>query len=468
MKKSTILFLFLKFYRLLWRIALPILKKNARLRDSIKQRISSDHFKRADVWIQAASAGECNLAIQLVKNLSYKPLLERHSCFDKPKQLLLTSTTAQGLELLSKSYSDLYSSTLASRDYNISNHNIFSAINIEYFPFDICELMDSVICKVKPLLIVLLETELWPSLLFSAKKNGVRVVVINGRMSKKSHRNYMVTKWLWSEIEPYAVFAISNTDAQRFKDIFPHSIICVMPNMKFDSIIFSNMESKPSSNFPTLFDSKVSSKTSTVLLDSLPLDNIPFSIMASIRKEEEEDVVAIINQILEKFPDQIIGLFPRHIHRIDAWKRHLSNTEHKWQLLSEIHDTKTSIVSGTVVLWDIFGELKRAYSFATVAFVGGSLRPLGGHNFIEPLICGAVTVTGPFIDDFSWVGEEIFTNNIVKKAANRDEIVDFIVSTLKNPPNREDIIKTSLNYIATKQGGTSIASSTIIEYLSRL
>ncbi len=475
MKKSTILFLFLKFYRLLWLAALPILRKNRRLREGIKERTSSDHFKRADIWIQAASAGECNLAVQIVRTLYFKDC----PCFQKTKKILITSTTSQGFEILNQNLSKFNSSQYK----NISNpDNISQSIHINqitWFPFDIPDLMENVICKVKPSIVVLLETELWPSLLSAAKKYGVKVVVINGRMSAKSHRNYTLTKWLWNKIEPYAVIAISDTDAQRFKDIFPNSIVDVMPNIKFDSIIpnsegqntvyaadISNIISEDSNSA-----NRGSEKNREEIIDILPA-GIRFSILASVRKEEEEDALEIITQILKKFPNQVVGLFPRHTHRVNNWQKRLSDTAHKWQLASEIYNktykTKKPISSGTVILWDRFGELKNAYSFATVAFVGGSLKPLGGHNFIEPLTSGAVTVTGPYVDDFAWAGDEIFSHNIVKKADDCGCVADFMVKILKNPPDREDVLKKAVDYIEKKQGGTEIACNTITTILQTM
>ena len=169
-----------------------------------------------------------------------------------------------------------------------------------------------------------------------------------------------------------------------------------------------------------------------------------------------------------------MGLFPRHLHRVDFWKKALADKKYKWVLKSELPNpciNKTlkgleTISSGTVILWDVFGELKSAYSIATVAFVGGSLKPLGGHNFIEPLSSGAATVTGQFIDDFAWVGETIFTDNIVNKAIDKEGVINFMVSTLKNPPDRKDIIKQGLDYVRKKQGGTAIACHTIKHYIS--
>ncbi|MBF0388892.1 MAG: 3-deoxy-D-manno-octulosonic acid transferase [Desulfamplus sp.] len=429
MKKSTILFLFLKLYRLIWFLILPILKRDFRLQRGIKQRLSSDHFSRADVWIQAASAGESSLALYLAKNLQLKFCEKSNNSL---KAILLTSTTSQGVELLSSGFSQ-----------SSNSHT-----QITWFPFDIPDLMLNVIHRVRPSVVVLIETELWPSLLFAAKQNGVKVVVINGRMSKKSHKHYMLTKWLWRKIEPDTILAISKIDTKRFKDVFPKSEVSLMPNMKFDTII--------AANGLNLFDFPA---------------NLPFSILASIREEEEKDAIFIINQLLKKFPNQVIGLFPRHQHRLNFWKKALKDNNHKLILRSEIdnqnflthfltYKDNKNIPFGSVILWDIFGELKNAYCFATVAFVGGSLKQLGGHNFIEPITSGAATVTGPFIDDFAWAGYEIF-NNIVKKAKNRDEVVDFMVSNLKNPHNRKDIIRAAFEYIKQKQGGTLIACNKI-------
>ncbi|MBF0377069.1 MAG: hypothetical protein HQK72_06255 [Desulfamplus sp.] len=487
MKNSTIIFLFLNLYRFLWWLALPILKRNVRLNEGLKERTSSDHLKKAGIWIHGASAGESNLAVELVKKLHSEIIIkeptiknrdsnQNNRCSEKnnlcsnkryannqPPKILLTSTTAQGISILSRV--KMHSETLLSKQKDF--------INITWFPFDIPDLMERFICKVKPSIIVLIETELWPSLLFAAKKYGVKVAVVNGRLSKKSHRNYMLTRWLWDKLQPDTILAISDKDAQRFRDIFPTSHIDVMQNMKFDTLC----KCPEKSNINSIFNTNSPLNIYSTLNIGCLAANIPISILASVRKEEEEDVIIIIDELIKQFPKQFICLFPRHQHRIDFWKKVVTEKKHKWILRSELKkgliNGIESLSLGTVILWDIFGELKDAYSISTstVAFVGGSLKPLGGHNFIEPLIAGVPTVTGPFTDDFAWVGEEIFSNdnifgdNIVKRAKSRDEVINFILNSLRNPPNKRDIIEKSLEYIQKKQGGTSIVCNTIKHYI---
>ncbi|MBF0572426.1 MAG: hypothetical protein HQK69_01515 [Desulfamplus sp.] len=501
MKNSTIIFLFLNLYRFLWWLALPILKKNARLHEGLKERTSSDHLKKADIWIQGASAGESNLTVQLVEKLHSEIIIKepiinnRYS--NQPPKILLTSTTAQGISILSRL--KMQSNILLSKQKNF--------INITWFPFDIPDLMERVICKVKPALIVLIETELWPSLLFAAKKYGVKVIVVNGRLSKKSHRNYMLTRWLWNKLQPDTILAISDRDAQKFRDIFPASYIDVMPNMKFDSILYDSEKlnlTLPSDIKILPIINKASQTIKRFSFINVSPANTPISILASVRREEEDDVIVIIDQIIKKFPRQLICLFPRHQHRIDFWKKTLTKKEQKWILRSDLEQFRNKNIElnklftatnnkdnntakevlknnsqiegvslGTVILWDIFGELKDAYaiSTSTVAFVGGSLKPLGGHNFIEPLIAGVPTVTGPFTDDFAWVGEELFNNckifgdNIIKRAESRDEVINFMVNSLTSTPNKSDIINKSIKYIEKKQGGTSIVCNTIKHYI---
>jgi len=456
MKKSTILFLFLKTYRLIWWLALPILRRERRLRKGIRERTSSDHLQKADIWIQGASAGESYIAAELVKNLR----------FEQPTKILVTSTTAQGLGVY---YQTIFSnsSNQSISNQNISDNNLYNSIpycnsissgnisiNIAWFPFDIPDIMESALYRIKPSIIVLLETELWPALMIAAKSHGIKIVVINGRLSRKSHRNYFKTRWLWQQIQPDTILAISRRDAERFRSLFPCSRVDLMSNMKFD----------------TIFTTPEIEAASEIKLRGIFPANIPLSILASVRREEESDIMIILDELMRRFPEQVVCLFPRHMHRVQFWKKALAATHYRWILRSEIEHSPTpakEIASlGTVILWDIFGELKSAYSIATVAFVGGSLKPLGGQNFIESVISGAATVTGPFVDDFAWVGEEIFTNNMVRRAASRDGVIEFMVSTLKDPPDRRELIKKGVEYLRTKQGGTSMACNVIKHYMS--
>ncbi|MCK5099614.1 MAG: 3-deoxy-D-manno-octulosonic acid transferase, partial [Desulfobacteraceae bacterium] len=288
----------------------------------------------------------------------------------------------------------------------------------------------------------LLETELWPGLLYMLKKHKIKTVILNARLSSKSFARYLKTKFIWQKISPQKILATSKKDAERYKKIFSAKTkIDTMPNIKFDSIPTNEEEEHSIGNLETILST-----------------DIPLSILASIRKEEETHIQGILKHLINSFPDQVIAIFPKHIKRIKHLSSQLTTLTSelgvKWQLRSKI---SSKVDKKTIILWDTFGELKHAYAHAVTAFVGGSLEPLGGQNFLEPIVHGTATVTGPFLNSFKWVDNKIFESNIVFKAENAKQVGDFMVEKLKNPPDKDQLKKTSVDYIRKNQGGTAMA-----------
>lgn len=416
MKKKSTLPFFLKFYHFIWLPALPLLKTSKRLKQGFEQRRSCDHLSKADLWIQAASAGEAYLAVELVKSLSPH----------QKTKILLTTTTSQGMDILTKSL-----------EKELINKHI--CIQTAWFPFDMPSIMKKAAARVNPEIMVLLETEIWPALICSLKQNRTAVWIINGRLSEKSLKSYLYAPWLWKKLAPDLIMAIDWENAQRYKKLFNTSEVCLMKNIKFDSLVEKNQ------NRPIDFSCVI--KPDTLL-----------SILASVRMEEEMDAAVILERIMAQNLNQVTAVFPRHMHRLFFWKDKLTAMGVNWQLKSSI---KAPVENNTVILWDTFGELKQAYSLATAVFVGGSLKPLGGQNFIEPVICGAATVTGPFLDNFSFAGKALFKDKTVKKARSPLDVADFMIQVLRNPPDRKIIAKKGKKYIKANQGGTKTACSAL-------
>ncbi|MCK5313067.1 MAG: 3-deoxy-D-manno-octulosonic acid transferase [Desulfobacteraceae bacterium] len=428
MKSQKVIF---NLYNFIWKIALPFLKKSSAFKDSYNLRISAEHFKKTDIWIHGASGGEAYIATEILKNLTPP----------EPVKILYTATTAQGLEIMNSFCKN------PDFDSNIK-------CTITWFPFDAPKTIEKVILKTNPKIMVLLETEIWPGHLYMLKKHGISTVIINARLSAKSFSRYLKTKFIWKHISPEKILATSVKDAGRYKKIFGASTeIATMPNIKFDSI--------PA--HPTKTNENNLNKTGN--LGKIFSPDIPISILASIRKEEETHLKGILKHLITNYPDQIIAIFPKHIKRIehlsdllDKFTSKYADTGFKWQLRSEI----SSLVNKkTIILWDTFGELKYAYAYAITAFVGGSLEPLGGQNFLEPVVCGAATVTGPYLNSFKWVDKEIFESKIVYKAQNARQVGEFMVKKLKNPPDKNKLKNTGMEYIIKNQGGTAMAVAII-------
>jgi len=411
-------------YNLVWGIAIPLLRINKRLAEGFEQRtLQHQMTTKADLWIQAASAGESYLAWSLLKNLS--PEL--------PIRVLVTSNTSQGLEILKRAIDDT------------TPNNRGIKVNLAYFPFDKPGIMKKAVKIICPKVMVLLESEIWPGLLIALKNYGCKTLIINGRLTSKSLKKYLIWSSFWNTLRPDKILAISENDAKRFGKLFFIDHVEVMQNIKFDRI--NQTEPETSSKNP---------------LKQIFQPDTPFLVLGSIRREEESFVKRIIVDIYQKQPETVIGLFPRHMHRIKYWKEALERLSIPWELRSK---TKKHVHYGTILLWDTFGELTFAYGLAKAAFVGGSLVPLGGQNFLEALTTGIIPVIGPYWKNFAWVGREIIDHGLLREAADWREVSAILVENIKRPQSRKKVCKEALKYIKDRQGGTTRACHIINHFL---
>ena len=411
-------------YSLLWRLSLPALSRNQRLAVGFENRLLKGPLKEnAHIWIQAASAGEAYLAWELIKNLSRQHRLS----------VVLTTNTLQGKEILDKAVKD------------INSRNARVDAQVTYFPFDMPSVMEKAVCSIRPRVMVLLETEIWPGLLLALKRNNCPAVIVNGRITEKSLSRYRIWPALWRSIRPDRILAISNQDAGRFADLFGRRGVATMLNMKFDRVQKKDI----SHGSPDTFGSVVS-------------HGMDFAVLGSVRQEEEADIENILCELKRHRPNAVVGLFPRHMHRVPHWRRALDRLGLPWEHRSAM---KKPAQAGTVVLWDVFGELNKAYQCASAAFVGGSLAPLGGQNFLEPLIVGLKPVIGPHWENFLWVGNQIVDQGLVHQSNSWQDVAEFLVAGMTHPEEKDTIRKEATAYIRKRQGGTRMACELIKKYL---
>jgi 3-deoxy-D-manno-octulosonic-acid transferase len=288
---------------------------------------------------------------------------------------------------------------------------------------------------------------MWPGHLLALKEHGCKTVVINGRMTEKSLKKYLLWKSFWNSVKPDKIYAISDEDADRFGKLFGSETVKVMPNIKFDRFGCED-NGLPSEN----------------PLEKIMPGDAPFMVLGSVRKEEETLVEKIILDILERKPETVIGLFPRHMHRIKYWSDALDRMNIKWTLRTNMAERAAK---GSVILWDAFGELVHAYKYAGAAFVGGSLAPLGGQNFLEALTYGITPVIGPSWDNFSWVGREIADEGLLRVAGDWQDASNALIEHISNPPAREKIINAADRYIKSRQGGTAFACKVMEDLLQK-
>jgi 3-deoxy-D-manno-octulosonic-acid transferase len=410
-------------YNLLWSGVLPWLRLNHRLAEGYRQRRLKPMLPAADIWIQAASVGESYLALEIINTIRV----------NRPVKILVTANTSQGVDILNR--------TLTEPAGNRGDVHVM----VGYFPFDKPTLMHKAVAAIRPAVMVLLETEIWPGLLQALHQHNCKTIIINGRISAKSLKRYLLWPSIWPQLRPSKVLAISPVDADRFKQLFGPDGIATMPNIKFDRV------ASPAT----------SAGHQNAIKDLIP-DGSTLAILASVRRQEEPPVKEIIIEILRNRPHTVIGLFPRHLHRIRPWQEALNQAGIRWSLRSE---AKGSATAGTVIIWDTFGELQQAYQLCQSAFVGGSLAPLGGQNFLEALISGTRPVIGPSWENFAWVGTEIIEAGLLRVTGNWQEVASLLMEDMKESSPREEIINRSLEYFKDRQGGTQKACRAITALL---
>lgn len=416
--------LLLRVYGAAWTVSLPFLGLSSRLRQGWPDRVGGlDRDSPVDVWVQAASAGEAYLALEVARRFLAAGSGSIH----------ITSWTAQGMGVLEEERARL--------DGDPSSR----AFSCAYFPFDRPGLMKRALRRLQPKVMVLLETEIWPGLLWACRRQGVPVLIVNGRLSARSLRAYLVTKRLWEDLGPREVLAVSPDDAGRYERLFGGGRVRLMNNIKFDRIRLHPP------------DAATPSPVARILPPSAP-----FVVLGSIREEEEEDILRTARTVLDTAPHAVVGLFPRHLHRLKAWERRLRDTATGWTFRSRLSGASRP---GTLILWDRFGELDQAYGSAQAVFVGGSLRACGGQNFLEPLAWGVVPCVGPHRENFSWVGQEIFAQGLAREVADWKGLARLLCQDLTHPPQRSATLARAEAYLRERRGGTEAACKAVLRHL---
>ncbi len=417
-------------YQGLWVAAGPVLRRNRRLAEGFAERetLSGPPFEPRGneprgplVWVQAASGGEAALARTLIREAA--PLLGPSSRF------FCTTWTAQGLEVL--------------RRIPVPTG---SSIAVRYFPLDNPELMRRAVALARPACVVLLETEIWPGLMSACSEAGVPLLVLNARMTAKSLNGYRLLRPLLREIRPARIAAVSEADAARFAEIFGPEGASIMPNIKFDGAGVRPPEGEdPFSR-----------------LDPA----LPRQALASVRQEEEEALLGIVPRLLQ---GAALAVAPRHMHRVEFWHKALA--AHKPVLRSQLRGGVPA-PEERLLIWDTFGDLPLLYAHCDAAFVGGSLAPLGGQNFLEASARGAATLVGPHLDNFLWVGDEIFAAGLVQRVLDDQSLAGALAAAAirRVAEGREQAAEATrrrfAEWLAPRTGGALAAAEIVVEALA--
>jgi 3-deoxy-D-manno-octulosonic-acid transferase len=257
----------------------------------------------------------------------------------------------------------------------------FGDENVFYFPLDLAFAVRPYFKHLRPRLILLAETEFWPNFLSIALASGARIAVVNARISDRSFPRYRSFRQIFRRVlrDIDLFLAQSEEDRQRLVAIGADANrVQVSGNLKFD----------------------VTSRASSSLVDQLReavSPNANIIVAGSTVEGEEELLLPAIKRALRDAPETLVILAPRHPERFDEVARKLQAAGVSFWRRSTWNNQP---LRGGVLLLDTIGELAAIYSIATIAFVGGSLVPRGGHNILEPAQFGKVVLVGPYTENF--------------------------------------------------------------------
>lgn len=429
--------LFLALYSGLWSAGMPFLRRNKRLAEGFDQRLAPCSWpwgaggSRPEgpvVWMQAASGGEAGLVARLAPEL--ESLLPEKSRLT----LLATTCTRQGLDILEK----------------IPSSEKLGLVP-RLFPLDKPELMRRALGAARPDLIVLLETELWPGLMDAAKQENVPILVLNARMTAKSLSGYAWLTRFWQAHKPEAVLAVSQEDAGRFGRLFGPELTGTMPNIKFDSV---------KTQVQSMEDAEKAREKAGIAPDR------PVIALASVRREEEEPLRPVVEELgrssVNGRPVSVI-IAPRHMHRVRAWQ----------SLFPKASLASQGEAGGPLVIWDVFGRLKELYAASDAVFVGGSLAPLGGQNFLEAPAQGVRPVIGPHWKNFYWAGRDILDTGLVEQTDGPGQLGPKLLALAESrlltgrAKDRDEVRRSFLHWLEPRTGGAAQAASCIMQSLGQ-
>ena len=377
-------YLLLLPYALYWCVRVV---GNSSYRAKLRQRFGFG-YPQLDhcIWIHAVSVGEVVAAAPLVR-----ALMRRY-----PQHTMLVSTvTPTGAARVDALFGD--------------------KVQHCYIPFEAPYAVNRFFNAVKPEIALIMETEIWPNLYRGCGVRKIPLVLVSARISPRSVDSYRKLLPLFRETLSHGIViaAQSAADAERFLSLAAHpERTRVTGNIKFDIELPDDLAERGRALRSELFGER------------------PVWIAASTHDGEEALVLDAHEALLQDMPDLLLVLVPRHPERFAAVRDLLDRR----QLPFVARTDEVACDAGTTVfLGDTMGEVTLFYSASDVAFVGGSLVPIGGHNLLEPAAVGVPIVTGPHVFNAQEIADHLVSAGACSIVATASELAPAVLALFQDP-----------------------------------
>ncbi len=340
------------------------------------------------IWLHCVSVGEFNAA---------KPLIEKLFVKFPLHQVVITTTTITGSDAVTKHYKD--------------------RVTHYFFPFDLPFVINLFVKKIKPLVCILLETEIWPNLIANLKNKNIPVMLVNARLSDRSFKKYnkFSPKLVSASLNRLSVICSQNkSSAKRFISLgASNDKVSVTGSLKFDA--------NESVNLKTIQTLKNITRKRQVVT------------FASTREGEEKQIIESFLSLKNKF-DALLLIIPRHPERFIE----VFNIAKEYGFNVEKRSLGNTLKSDTdILIGDSMGEMMSYYSISDIAFIGGSLSNNGGQNMLEAASLSKPIIFGPSVFNFEEISEILINDGSAIKVRDAEELMKTISELLLDDEKRK-------------------------------
>jgi 3-deoxy-D-manno-octulosonic-acid transferase len=361
--------------------------------------------KGPTIWFHAASVGEVRVALSLLAEM--RRVYPHHA-------FVISATTPQGRAIASQA------------------QGVDAAL---LAPLDLPWVVRRAIKLIKPSLFLVAETELWPNLLRGVKREGIPVILFNGRISRRSYRFYLPLRFFFRGVLNNfdALCLKSSADKERMVSLGASlKAIHVTGDIKFHQL------------------APLAETDGKRLRQELRLPpNAPVIIAGSTHEGEEEVIVQIFKALKVDWPQLILILAPRHLQRIPRVEGLLGSQGVRWVRRTMISDERRP---EEVIVLDTVGELAAIYALGTAIFVGGSLCRVGGHNILEVLAHGKGVIFGPHMENISDVAHLVVERGAGIQVRTPDELREALRRLIVDAPFRKRMGERGMAFLQEHQG----------------
>jgi len=382
------------------------------------------------IWVHAASVGEVLCAAPLIQKIKR----EVPQC-----GIVITTMTRTGNVTARK--------------------QIPEADGVFFFPLDHPLILRRALQTIRPSLLLIAETELWPNLLRSCGRQGIPITLFNGRISDQSFPRYHRLEFFFKNYLKYISLFLMQTEKDRLRIAeigAPPTRTKVTGNIKYDQT-------------PPYSSEGVAPPMATAL--GLMGGETIF-IAGSTRPGEEEILLTIFRDLRRTVPHLIFLLAPRHLNRLEEVEWILRKEQIRWIRRTSLSIQPSPLPQHSaempeVILLDTLGELTRLYSLGTLVFIGGSLVPLGGQNPLEPLLFKKCVLFGPHMSNFAEIARLLTEGKGAIQVRNKEDLASQIRRLLQDEAARKEIGEKGYELLQRHRGATDRIFEEIRPFLSQ-